>query len=132
MSMIEVAMAMLFLALALVPLVDSVLSRSRRAREDKMRVFAMQLAASAMERYRLEQAGTGAVAVGGAGTDPVLSPPDAPPGWAALRQKFDLEVTAEPDGPGEALEVRVSWDEAGHRRQVEMVGVLSPTFGGGS
>ncbi len=128
-SFVEVAIATLFLALALIPLIDSVLSGSRRAREDRARVFAGALASSALERYRLEQAGTASGAAAGAGSDPVLNPDDAPEGWAAIRAQYQVNVTAEADGPGERIRVVVSWDESGQARKIEMVTLTSPTWG---
>lgn len=127
-TFVEVAVATLFLALAMVPLMDSILSGSRRAREDKMRTFATALASSTIERYRLESPGSCAAAIGGANSDPLLVPADPPPGWAELRNKFRVIPEFTAGGTCGTLTVAVTWDESGQERKVEMKCLVCPSW----
>lgn len=122
---------MMMLALAIVPIMDSILSGSRRVQEDKMRVFATALAASTLERYRLELPGTAGGAVGGAATDPLLNPPAASPAWHELRARFAVNASYSGDGRAGILGVEVSWDENGRTRSVQLQTVLARTYGSG-
>lgn len=128
----EIAIATLFLALAMVPLLDSILSGSRRTREDRNRVFATVLASNVLERYRLERPAGAASAAADAAFDPALSPENPPEGWAEMRDKFQVETTATPGGDTAVLRVVVTWDEAGQTRRVEAATLLAETFPGGS
>lgn len=130
-TLIEVVLAMLLLALAIIPIMDSILSGSRRVQEDKMRVFATALAASTIERYRLELPGTAAGAVGGAAGDPVLNPATASPAWHEIRSKFDVVASYDGDGRSGILGVQVSWDENGRTRSIQLQTVLAQTYGSG-
>ena len=122
---------MLLLGLALVPIMDSILWGSRRVQEDKMRVFATALAASTIERYRLELPATAAGAVGGAAGDPLLNPAAASPAWHDMRAKFDVVASYSGDGRAGILGVEVSWDENGQTRSIQLQTVLAQTYGTG-
>jgi hypothetical protein len=124
-------MAMLFLALAIIPIMDSILWGSRRVQEDKMRVFATALAASTVERYRLELPGAAAGAVGGAAGDPVLNPASASAAWHELRARFSVVATYSGDDRSGILGVEVSWDENGQTRSIQLQSVLARTYGSG-
>jgi len=131
-TFIEVAIATLFLVLALLPLLDSILSGSRRARADRNRVFATALCASTMERYRLEVPGGVAGALAGHAGDPALAPPDAPEGWGAWRSRFTVAPSFQDAGDGTGvLTVEVSWEEGGRRRSLSMQTVLARTYAPG-
>lgn len=130
-TMVEVVLAMLFLALAIVPIMDSILSGSRRVQEDKMRVFATALAGSTIERYRLETPLTLPGAVAGAATDPLLNPAGASAAWHDMRAKFDVSVDVSGDPRSTILRVFVRWDENGRGREIMLQTVVARTFGSG-
>lgn len=130
---VEVAIAILFLALAMVPLLDSILSGSRRARQDRNRVFATALCASAIERYRLEVPSNVAGAMGSVDTDAALNPPDALGDWATWRSKYNVVPSYADAGDGTGvLSVEVTWMEGSHTRSVKMETVLARTYAPGA
>lgn len=138
-SFVEIAVATLFLALAIVPLFDSILTSSQRVREDRARVFATSLAATAMERLRLEDPPGCGAAAASLDIDPLVNPVSPPSGaptaldiWWQYRNGFLVEADCPPAGGTAILTVRVSWQEGTETRKVQMQTLLAPTFAGGA
>ena len=125
-------MATLFLALAMVPLIDSILQSSRRAREDRMRVFATALAASALERYRLITPAEAPGQVAASGTDALLNPITAPDSWWDFRDQFQVDVGYAGAGATGVLTARVTWTEGAQTREIELQTLLASTYAPGA
>jgi type II secretory pathway pseudopilin PulG len=131
-TFVEVAIASLFLALAMVPLLDSVVTGSRRARQDRSRTFATSLASSAIERYRLETPAGCIATAAGADSDPVLNPADADPLWKQVRSQFVVDCSCTDDGGVATLKAEVRWQEGGVDRSLELTTLVVPTFAMGA
>lgn len=128
----EVAIATLFLALALVPLLDTIVSGARRTRQDRMRTFACSLASSAIERYRLETPAGCVATAAGAATDATLNPADADPLWHHVRGQFEVLGSCTDSGGVATLRVEIRWQEDGAARNLELTTLVAPTFGPGT
>ncbi len=128
----EIAISTIFLALALIPLLESIVSGARQVREDRMRTFATSLASSVIERYRLETPAGCIASAAGADTEDSLTPPDPSPLWLEYRSKFELSASCTDDGGPAILRVEVKWNETGQERSLDLTTLVVPTVAPGA
>jgi type II secretory pathway pseudopilin PulG len=114
-SLVEIMLAILVMALALIPIVSLIQAGTRQTRFNEQHVLASLLAAHILERYREEPrevleslASSGAAAIR---EDPLLTPVDADAaGFRQLISGFERSVEYRRNPEGVALLVaRVRW-----------------------
>lgn len=144
MTFAEIALAVLILALAIVPMVSLLISGTRETRLSRDRIVAAHLASSMLERFRMEPVQTLSVVFDSmeagrdfVAADPLLTPDPLPPGYGPFLDRFErfvlFELDSDSGGRKGTLKAIVRWEEKGHRRELSMGTVLvDPVFPGGT
>ena len=128
--MLEIALAVVLLALAIVPMMGLLQNETRQTALNRNRIFAHHLANNIIERLRMEPLDSLKSKLTDRNSSQaflssidLLNPPPPDTGYAALMKKFRrfawLDVGSGSDGGKVALTVEVEWDERKHLRKVK-------------
>lgn len=144
MTFVEIALAVLILSLAIVPMVSLLITETRETRLSRDRIVASHLASNILERFRMEPVETLSVALDTmeagrdfVASDPLLTPDPLPEGYKAYLDRFERFALFELDegagGRKGTLKAIVRWSEKGFPRELSMGTVLVDSdFPGGT